>query len=187
MNNGFQWWLVIVGICLGAGLLWLVLGRLPRQDDDVGPRERQVEAMWISQTIEAGGGVAPVALIEEVLELHASYLDGPALIVDEASAAEAAARASAPAGSTADDGLPGHDRPPATTATAPGPAMDAAPSTPAGPDTPGGPATSARPATLAAGPPPPRQIGRGSVGDGAPMQRHDARRETPEADVRQPG
>ena len=84
MNNGFQWWLVIVGIGLGAGLLWLVLGRLPRQDDDVGPRERSVEAMWISQTIEAGGGIAPVALVEEVLELHASYLEGPALVVDGA-------------------------------------------------------------------------------------------------------
>jgi hypothetical protein len=174
MNNGFQWWLVIVGICLGAGLLWLVLGRLPRQDDDVGPRERQVEAMWISQTIEAGGGVAPVALIEEVLELHASYLDGPALIVDEAAAAEADSAASA-AARIADD-----DRP-TTTAADPALVMDAAPATSAGL------ATSVGPATLAAGPPPPRQIGRGSVGDGAPVQRHDTRRETPEADVRQPG
>jgi hypothetical protein len=88
MNNGFQWWLVIVGIGLGAGLLWLVLGRLPRQDDDVGPRERSVEAMWISQTIETGGGIAPVALVEEVLELHASYLEGPALVVGSAAPLE---------------------------------------------------------------------------------------------------
>ena len=65
MNDGFQWWLVIIGIGLGAGLLWLVMGRLSRQEDDIGPRERAAESIWISHTIEAGGGIAPVALVEE--------------------------------------------------------------------------------------------------------------------------
>lgn len=82
MNNGFEWWLIIVGIGLGAALLWLVLGRLPRRDDDIGPAEQRAEADWISHTIEAGGGVAPVQLVEEVLDLHHAYLEGPALLVD---------------------------------------------------------------------------------------------------------
>jgi hypothetical protein len=124
MNNGFQWWLVIVGICLGAGLLWLVLGRLPRQDDDVGPRERVAEAVWISQTIEAGGGIAPVALVEEVLELHTSYLDGPPILVDEARPLEAAASVEAPASAedvtSTDGGVPQVLAEPAAPASATG-------------------------------------------------------------------
>jgi hypothetical protein len=172
MNNGFQWWLVILGIGLGAGLLWLVLGRLPRQDDDVGPRERDAEAAWISQTIEAGGGIAPVALVDEILELHASYLDGPPILVE-------------PAG---DPPLPSVE-----------PAADPETATPEPADTPvthmpelgtttaGVPLARPEPRTIPSVFEPLRPARPPSVGNGPSMQRHDARREAPEADVRQPG
>ena len=39
------------------------------------PPERPTEAAWISAVIERNGGVAPALLVEEVLELHAAYLD----------------------------------------------------------------------------------------------------------------
>ena len=79
MNDGFAWWLVVLGIAIGVGLSWLVLGRLPRTDADIGEDERAVEAAWVSRAIADYGGVAPPALVEEVLELHGHYLRGPAL------------------------------------------------------------------------------------------------------------
>lgn len=77
MNDSFQWWLIIVGIGIGVGLSWLVMGRLPRHDDDVSDTERQREAAWISRSIGSYGGVASEALVEEILELHRQYLEGP--------------------------------------------------------------------------------------------------------------
>lgn len=82
MNDGFAWWLVVLGIAIGVGLSWLVLGRLTRVDADIDEDERAVEAAWISRAITDYGGVAPPALVEEVLELHRDYLQGPALDPD---------------------------------------------------------------------------------------------------------
>lgn len=82
MNDGFAWWLVVLGIAIGVGLSWLVLGRLPRAEVDIADDERAVEAVWISRSISDLGGVAPPALVEEVLELHQHYLQGPALDPD---------------------------------------------------------------------------------------------------------
>ena len=74
MNDGYAWWLVVVGIAIGIALVWLVIVRLPRAEDDVDEDERLIEAGWISRTIEAWGGIALAALVDEVLELHQSYL-----------------------------------------------------------------------------------------------------------------
>jgi hypothetical protein len=74
MNDGYTWWLVILGIAIGVAVVWLALVRLPRRDDDVGTRERIAEARWISATIERDGGIAPQELVEEILDLHRTYL-----------------------------------------------------------------------------------------------------------------
>jgi cyanate permease len=74
MNDGYAWWLVIVGIAIGIALVWLVLVRLPRSEDDIDAAELSAEASWIGRTIEAYGGIAPQALVEEVLELHHAWL-----------------------------------------------------------------------------------------------------------------
>lgn len=79
MNEGFAWWLLIAGIGIGVALSWLIMGRLRRAEDDVAERERTEEAAWISRSIATYGGVAPPALVEEVLELHRHYLEGPGL------------------------------------------------------------------------------------------------------------
>jgi HAMP domain-containing protein len=97
-------WALIVGVVVGAALYWFALGRLPRETDDISPRERIAEAGWISRTIEQRGGVAPVDLVEEVLDMHSAYLSGPALEVRDEHAAEPLAEATAeavPAGVTA--------------------------------------------------------------------------------------
>ncbi len=79
MNDSFQWWLIIVGIGIGIGLAWLVMGRLARHDDDLFDAERQREAAWIGRNIASYGGVASETLVEEILELHRQYLQGPPL------------------------------------------------------------------------------------------------------------
>jgi len=82
-------WALIVGVVVGAALYWFALGRLPRVTDDITPKERIAEAGWISRTIEHRGGVAPVDLVEEVLDLHSAYLSGPALEITDEAAVEA--------------------------------------------------------------------------------------------------
>jgi len=78
MTDPFAWWLLILGVGIGVGLLWLVIGRVPREEDDVSAEERVAEAAWISRVISRYGGVAPAPLVEEVLELHEQYLKGAA-------------------------------------------------------------------------------------------------------------
>jgi hypothetical protein len=74
MNDGYAWWLFLVGLAVGLALMWLALARLPRDEDDVDQDERALEADWISRTIEARGGICPQPLAAEVLDLHHEYL-----------------------------------------------------------------------------------------------------------------
>ena len=79
MNDGFTWWMIVLGIAIGVGLVWVFVVRLPRTESDVDASELPFEADWISRNIEAYGGVAPQPQVEEVLELHRQYLTtGPA-------------------------------------------------------------------------------------------------------------
>jgi len=120
MNNDYLVWLLILGLAVAGWLLWLVQGRLPREETDLLADERALEADWISRQLdELGEPVAPER-VELVLEAHQRYLSGPPLDMPEASAAIS------------------------TTA-------------------------------------------RASGRDATPVQRHDARREAPEADVGQAG
>lgn len=77
MNDEYQYWLLILGLAIGAGLTWLALGRIPRREEDVSAEERIAEAAWISRTIAHSGGVAPAEVVEEVLDLHHRYLLAP--------------------------------------------------------------------------------------------------------------
>ena len=74
MIEDWALWLLLVGLAVGATIMGVLLVRLPRANDDVGPDERRSEADWISDTIERNGGIAPPSLVEEVLDLHAAYL-----------------------------------------------------------------------------------------------------------------
>lgn len=68
-------WTLIVGLAVGGALVWFAVGRLPRSGEEIPPEERAAEAAWISQTINNRGGLAPLDLAEEVLDLHAEYLE----------------------------------------------------------------------------------------------------------------
>jgi hypothetical protein len=67
-------WLFVVGVAIGIVVTLVAVVRLPRGEADVSDQERHTEATWISDIIERHGGVAPVLLVEEVLELHQAYL-----------------------------------------------------------------------------------------------------------------
>ncbi len=74
MNAEFNWWLLIVGLGIGAGLVWLVLADVRRREDEVGKAERQFEASWIAETLRGWGRKIDPETAEQVLELHQLYL-----------------------------------------------------------------------------------------------------------------
>jgi hypothetical protein len=77
MNAEFNWWLLIVGLVIGAALTWLVMADLTRRDEDIDAAERAGEARWIATILtDSGHPVAPDR-VEEVLRLHGDYLTAP--------------------------------------------------------------------------------------------------------------
>lgn len=77
MNAEFNVWLLIVGLVVGAGLVWLVIMDTRRREVEIDAVERPREAAWLSAVmIDDGFDVSPVAA-ERMLELHRAYLDAP--------------------------------------------------------------------------------------------------------------
>ena len=77
MNAEFNVWLLIVGLVVGAGLVWLVVMDSRRREADVDATERPREAAWLSAVMrEDGYDVSPEAA-ERLLELHLAYLEAP--------------------------------------------------------------------------------------------------------------
>jgi hypothetical protein len=85
MNDGYAWWLVLVGLGIGVALTWLSMTALARAGSDVDAAEREEEAALIAATIEARGGICPPELALEVLDLHEDYLASPGVRVPAAS------------------------------------------------------------------------------------------------------
>ena len=75
MTEQYIGWALVVGLAIGGALVWFAIGRLPRSGEEIPPEERAAEAAWISRTIDERGGLAPPELVDEVLELHAEYLE----------------------------------------------------------------------------------------------------------------
>ena len=77
VNAEFNWWLLIVGLVVGAGLAWFVLMDTRRRDVDVDEHERPREALWLARMLaDEGHPVSPEAA-DRLLVLHRSYLDAP--------------------------------------------------------------------------------------------------------------
>lgn len=87
----FDWWLLIVGLVIGAGLVWLVLADASRREGEIQEDETPIEAAWISATLADEGTAVDPATTERILRLHRTYLeslppdDSPA-IADEPAA-----------------------------------------------------------------------------------------------------
>jgi hypothetical protein len=74
MIAGFDWWLLVVGIVGGAGLVWLVVADFSRHDDEVAADERAIESAWIAEALTAAGRLTDEVAVDEILELHRTYL-----------------------------------------------------------------------------------------------------------------
>ncbi len=77
MNAEFNWWLLIVGLVVGAGLVWFVLMDSRRREADVAAEERAREALWLSAALAEDGFDVPPEVAERALNLHQHYLAAP--------------------------------------------------------------------------------------------------------------
>jgi hypothetical protein len=74
VNVQFDWWLLIVGLVIGAGLTWLVIADIRRREEDLDAREREAESAWIAAELTAEGIAADAEAVAQVLRLHRLYL-----------------------------------------------------------------------------------------------------------------
>ena len=70
----FQWWLLIVGVVAGAGLVAVVFMDGARREVDIAEDERRAEATWISSSLSAEGRSIDRDDAEAVLRAHREYL-----------------------------------------------------------------------------------------------------------------
>ena len=80
----FNWWLLIVGLVVGAGLTWLVLSDGRRREADLEEAELAEEAAWLESAMTEEGRQVDAETAERLLRLHRAYLavvpppdDGP--------------------------------------------------------------------------------------------------------------
>ncbi|MFL5643565.1 MAG: hypothetical protein ACJ77V_06755 [Chloroflexota bacterium] len=77
MNAEFNVWLLIVGLVVGAGLVWLVIMDSRRRETEIDEVERPREAAWLSAVLmDDGFDVSPEAA-DRLLVLHRAYLEAP--------------------------------------------------------------------------------------------------------------
>jgi len=88
----FDWWLLILGLVVGGGIVWLVLAELPRRDAEIDAAETELEAGWIAANLAALHHVEPET-VAAVLREHRAYLRLP----------------------PPDEAVPGEDQPPTDT------------------------------------------------------------------------
>jgi len=77
VNAEFNWWLLIVGLVVGAGLVWFVVLDSRRREVDIDTDEREREAVWLSAVLSDEGWDVPSEVATRVLELHRRYLEAP--------------------------------------------------------------------------------------------------------------
>ena len=77
MNAEFNWWLLIVGLVVGAALTWLVMSESVRRDIDITESEQRGEARWIATLVSGAGRPIAPERVEEILRLHREYLAAP--------------------------------------------------------------------------------------------------------------
>ncbi len=77
VNAEFNVWLLIVGLILGAGLVWLVVMDSRRRESEVDAVERPREAAWLSMVMAEDGFDVSAEAAERLLLLHRAYLGAP--------------------------------------------------------------------------------------------------------------
>ena len=67
----------MVGLVVGAGLVWFVVADQRRRDVDIDTEERAREALWLSTTLADEGEKVSPEVAERLLALHRAYLEAP--------------------------------------------------------------------------------------------------------------
>ena len=75
MTAEFNVWLLIVGLVVGAGLVWLVVMDSRRRESEVDEVERPREAAWLSSVMADDGVDISPEVAERLLLLHRAYLE----------------------------------------------------------------------------------------------------------------
>ncbi|MEO5704982.1 MAG: hypothetical protein ABIR64_08355 [Candidatus Limnocylindrales bacterium] len=73
----FQWWLLLVGLVAGGGLVAIVSADGRRHEEDLADLERRAEATWIAARLSAGDRDLDTRMVESVLRIHREYLTLP--------------------------------------------------------------------------------------------------------------
>ena len=74
----FQWWLLLVGLVAGGGLVAIVSMDSRRREDDLAEAEQRAEATWIADRLYAQDPSLDPDTVEAVLRVHREYLSLPA-------------------------------------------------------------------------------------------------------------
>ena len=74
----FQWWLLLVGLVAGGGLVAVVSMDSRRREDDLADAERRAESTWIAERLSAHESALDPDTVESVLRVHREYLSLPA-------------------------------------------------------------------------------------------------------------
>lgn len=67
----------MVGLVVGAGLVWFVVADQRRREVDIDAEERAQEARWLSVSLEDEGHHVTPETAERLLALHRAYLEAP--------------------------------------------------------------------------------------------------------------
>jgi len=70
----FDWWLLIVGVVAGGGLVALVLSDSVRRDEEISDRESRAEAAWAAEWLDERGASVATETVVAVLRAHRAYL-----------------------------------------------------------------------------------------------------------------
>jgi hypothetical protein len=73
----FQWWLLIVGLVAGGGLVAVVSMEARRREEDLTELERRAEATWIAEQLARSDAELDSYTVEVVLRAHREYLSLP--------------------------------------------------------------------------------------------------------------
>jgi len=91
MNAEFQWWLLLVGLVVGAILVFLVMADFSRSADEQADGELSHEASWIAGQLTSPDRPLDPATVEDILRLNREWLAGPAMQAEELEAPPAQA------------------------------------------------------------------------------------------------
>ena len=73
----FQWWLLLVGLVAGSGLVAVMSMDGKRREADLDELERTAEANWIAERLAGSADAIDGSTVASVLRLHREYLRMP--------------------------------------------------------------------------------------------------------------